>query len=98
LNDPFEEKSAFVLSCIYSQGWNAAKKMLAVGTGDMAASQAAATNPYRAGEAGEERERWMKGFTEALASPAGPFVGTGGHIRRALPARRISAAMGHGSE
>ena len=71
MNDPSEEKSAFVLSRIYGQGWNAAKKLLASGGGGVGAPQAAAYNPYRVAE---ERSRWTKGFMEALDRPTKRFA------------------------
>ena len=52
------ESSAFQLSRVYSQGWNAARKLLAAGKGDLDAKAAAARNPYRTGE---ENARWTKG-------------------------------------
>ena len=79
MNEPSKENSAFVLSRIYSQGWNAAKKLLASGRGDVDAPQAAASNPYRTAE---ERSRWTKGFMEALESPTKPSAAPGGISRR----------------
>ena len=68
--------SAFLLSRIYSQGWNAAKKLVAEGAVGASAKDNAKTvvalNPYRQGT-DEQRERWTKGFTEALQSTAAPF-------------------------
>ncbi|MGQ0741414.1 MAG: hypothetical protein ACT4OG_03845 [Alphaproteobacteria bacterium] len=68
--------NAFRLSRIYSQGWNAARKLVAEGAVDSDAKTAVVLNPYRHGTA-EERERWTKGFTEALQSTAAPFSGLG---------------------
>ena len=65
------ETSAFQLSRIYSQGWNAARQLLAAGKSDLDAKDAAARNPY---PPGQERTRWMKGFLEALRSRAGSFT------------------------
>ena len=59
------DSNAFQLSRIYSQGWNATRKLVAQGAVDADAKTAAALNPYRTGTA-EERARWAKGFTEAL--------------------------------
>jgi len=73
------ETSAFELSRIYSQGWNAARKLLAAGQSDLDANQAAARNPY---PIGEENARWTKGFTEALQSRAGSFSTPGGNSWR----------------
>ena len=61
------ETSTFALSRIYGQGWNAAKKSLAVGR-TLSAAQAAKLNPYRSVE---ERARWTKGFEEGLLSRTG---------------------------
>lgn len=63
------ESNAFLLSRIYSQGWNAAKKNLAESSTDIDEAHGVELNPYRvAGQA----ERWMKGFKDALLSPTGP--------------------------
>ena len=64
------EASAFRLSRIYSQGWNAARKLAADSAQDDGESQSATLNPHRGGE---ERERWAKGFAEALQGRAGTF-------------------------
>lgn len=64
------EASAFQLSRIYGQGWNAARKLVADGASDAGEKQAATLNPHRGGE---ERERWAKGFAEALQGHAGSF-------------------------
>src|SRR5258708_10066767 len=69
------DTSAFQLSRIYSQGWNAARKLLAAGKSDLDASDAAAHNPH---PTGEENARWTKGFMEALQSRAGSFASPGG--------------------
>jgi hypothetical protein len=69
------ESSAFQLSRIYSQGWNAARKLLAGGKSDLDATEAASRNPY---PTGEENSRWTKGFMEALESRAGSFATPGG--------------------
>jgi hypothetical protein len=66
--------SAFQLSRIYSQGWNAAKKFLADGALDADVKAAVALNPYRTAE---ESVRWAQGFTEALESVAVPFNSPG---------------------
>jgi len=62
------EIDTFQLSRIYSQGWNAAKKLLADGTSDVDEVLASKLNPYRAEN---ETERWTRGFKEALQSRAG---------------------------
>ena len=69
------ESSAFQLSRIYSQGWNAARKLLAAGKSDLDGKVAAARNPH---PTGEENARWTKGFMEALESRAGSFATPGG--------------------
>lgn len=73
------DNSAFQLSRIYSQGWNAAKKLVADGGHDADAKTAAALNPYRTAE---ESARWARGFTEALQSIAVPFRAPRGNSRR----------------
>ena len=79
--------SAFQLSRIYGQGWNAARKLLAAGKSDLDAKVAAARNPF---PTGEESDRWTKGFMEALESRAGSFATPGGSSWR--PAvQRVSA-------
>lgn len=60
------EPNAFQLSRIYSQGWNAARKLLADARSDVDKAQAATLNPHRTVE---ERERWSRGFEEALRRP-----------------------------
>jgi hypothetical protein len=69
------ETSPFQLSRIYSQGWNAARKLLAAGKSDVGGTEAATGNPY---PTGEENSRWTKGFMEALESRAGSFATPGG--------------------
>jgi hypothetical protein len=69
------EANTFQLSRIYSQGWNAARKLLAGGKSDLDATEAASRNPY---PTGEESLRWTKGFMEALESRAGSFATPGG--------------------
>jgi len=69
------ETNTFQLSRIYSQGWNAAKKLLAAGKSNLDATDAEARNPY---PTGQESSRWTKGFMDALASRAGPFSTRGG--------------------
>ncbi len=73
------DSSAFQLSRIYSQGWNAAKKLAADGDLDAGGKTAAALNPYRTAV---ESVRWAKGFNEALQSTAVPFNTAGGSSRR----------------
>ena len=62
--------SAFNLSRIYGQGWNAAKKQLADRDED-SPPPTAGTNPYTTVE---ERERWSKGFEDGLRSRTGARV------------------------
>ena len=62
------EPSAFQLSRIYGQGWNAAKQLLADGPEDLHPKQAATLNPY---QSAAERARWNKGFEEGLLSRSG---------------------------
>jgi hypothetical protein len=83
------EPSAFQLSRIYSQGWNAARKLLAGGNSNLDATDAAARNPY---PDGQESTRWTKGFMEALKSRAGPFATPGGSSWR--PAVQSALADG----
>jgi hypothetical protein len=73
------EINDFQLSRIYSQGWNAARKLLAGGKSHLEAADAAARNPY---PTGQENLRWTKGFMEALESRAGPFTTPGGSAWR----------------
>jgi hypothetical protein len=70
------EANAFALSRIYAQGWNAGKKLLASGKGDVSAPDVAARNPH---SSPEERSRWMKGVTDAFASRTGPLTTSGGN-------------------
>ena len=70
------EANAFALSRIYAQGWNAGKKLLAGGNGDVTAHDMAARNPH---STPEERLRWIKGVTDAFASQAGSFTTPGGN-------------------
>jgi hypothetical protein len=79
------QTSAFELSRIYGQGWNAAKKLLAAGKGMVDAAAEAAHNPHLGAE---ERSRWAKGFMEAVASRAGAFTTPGGNSWRPTAARR----------
>jgi hypothetical protein len=82
------ETNAFQLSRIYSQGWTAARKLLAGGKSHLEAAEAAARNPY---PAGQENSRWTKGFMEALESRAGPFATPGGSSWRPT-VQRVPAA------
>jgi hypothetical protein len=59
-----ETSSAFDLSRIQAEGWNAARKYLASGDpGD--AKKIAALNPYRGPI---ERARWYTGFNSAVSA------------------------------
>ena len=62
------EPSAFELSRIYGQGWNAAKQLLVEGPRHLHRKQATALNPYHSVA---ERTRWSKGFEEGLLSRTG---------------------------
>ena len=62
------EPSAFELSRIYGQGWNAAKQLLADGPEDLDPKQTTTLNPYKSVA---ERTRWSKGFEEGLLSRTG---------------------------
>jgi len=64
------DASAFQLSRIYGQGWNAAKQLLADHAEDLDPKRASTLNPY---QTVEERTRWSRGFEEGLLSR------TGGH-------------------
>ena len=81
------QTTAFELSRIYGQGWSAAKRLLAAGQG-MVDAAAEAHNPHLGAE---ERSRWAKGFTEAVASRAGAFTTPGGNSWRPTIARREPA-------
>ena len=59
------DASGFVLSRIYGQGWNAAKKLMAEESGAALALQLPSLNPYRTGA---ESARWASGFIDALGS------------------------------
>jgi hypothetical protein len=71
------DSSAFQLSRIYRQGWNAARKLVAEGAVDADAKTAATLNPYQTTRTAEERARWAQGFTDALRSTAVPFNASG---------------------
>jgi hypothetical protein len=73
------ETNAYVLSRIYAQGWNAGKKMLASGKGEISSANAAVCNPYATPE---EQSRWMKGFTDSLEGRTSPFTTLGGNSWR----------------
>lgn len=74
------DSNAFQLSRIYSQGWNAARKLVAEGAVDADAKTGAALNPYRT-RAPAQSERWAQGFNDALQSKALPFNAAGGSSR-----------------
>lgn len=84
-----QDTSAFELSRIYGQGWNAAKKLIADGRSDVSDTDAATLNPY---SAVAERTRWSEGFKQALSSSAKPFRapgdsgwGRGAHVKKETP-------------
>jgi len=89
LSDVQPNTSAYVLSRIYAQGWNAGKKMLASGKGEVSSASAAMPNPYTTPE---EQSRWMKGFTDSFESRGGSFTAPGG-LPRAVPARKMKAGI-----
>jgi len=62
--------SAFNLSRIYGQGWNAAKKQLA-DRNEESPQPTASANPYTTVE---ESERWSKGFKDGLRGRTGARV------------------------
>ena len=84
------QTSAFELSRIYGQGWNAAKKLLAAGQGTVDAATGVARNPH---SGAEERARWTRGFREAVESRAGAFTTPGGNSWRPAVARRDPAKV-----
>ena len=55
--------TAFKLSRIFAEGWNAAGKLSAAESDGLDPSGAAALNPY---VAEPERSRWSEGFVKAL--------------------------------
>lgn len=77
--------SAFRLSRIYGQGWNAAKQILAHQAESPHPKQSETLNPYASAE---ERTRWSKGFEEGLLSR------TGAHTGATSRARHHRARMG----
>ena len=88
MSDVQPNTSAYVLSRIYAQGWNAGKKMLASGEGEVS-SAGAIRNPYATPE---EQSRWMKGYTDSFESRGGSFTAPGG-LPRAVPARKMKAGI-----
>ncbi len=89
MSDVRPETSAYVLSRIYAQGWNAGKKMLASGQ-EVSSASAAVRNPYATPE---EQSRWMKGFTDSLERRAGPFATPVGNSWRS-PGSKAKAGIG----
>lgn len=89
MSDSHPDTSAYVLSRIYAQGWNAGKKMLASGQGEISSASAAVRNPYATPE---EQSRWMKGFTDSLESRAGSFTTPAGNSWRS-PASKAKAGV-----
>ena len=67
------DASAFRLSRIYGQGWNAAKQLLAHQVEGSHPKQSDTLNPYHSAE---ERTRWSKGFEEGLLSRTGAHTRT----------------------
>ena len=58
------EPSAFALSRIHAQGWNAAKGLSSDDRAMLDAARISELNPY---PTGAERVRWHEGFTEGIA-------------------------------
>jgi hypothetical protein len=56
-------ESAFVLSRVYAEGWNAAKKLSASECDELDSAGIAALNPYGTDA---KRQRWSDGFAKAL--------------------------------
>jgi hypothetical protein len=56
-----DDKTAFLQSRIYAQGWNAARRLLVSGVGDP--KTMATLNPH---QSEPERTRWNEGFTKAM--------------------------------
>jgi hypothetical protein len=79
------DTKAYEFSRIFRQGWNAAKKLLADGRPLDSHTDAAALNPY---SAGQEHLRWAEGFEQALSSPAKPFNTPGGSAWRPAKLKR----------
>jgi hypothetical protein len=79
LSDVEPNTSAYVLSRIYAQGWNAGKKLAAGGKGEFSSAVTAVRNPYATPE---EQSRWMKGFTDSFQSRGEPFTTPGGNSWR----------------
>jgi hypothetical protein len=57
--------SAFRLSRIQAEGWNAARRLPLLGREKFSAEKMESLNPYSAGPA---RSRWAEGFMSALAA------------------------------
>jgi hypothetical protein len=56
-------ETAFTLSRVYAEGWNAAKKLTATECDALDAASMATLNPYAAGA---KQQRWGDGFAKAL--------------------------------
>jgi len=56
-------ETAFTLSRVYAEGWNAAKKLTASECDDLDPKSMAALNPYGTDV---KRQRWSDGFAKAL--------------------------------
>lgn len=70
------DTSAYRLSRIYGEGWNAAKKSLLHRAEGLRTKPPSTENPH---EMPEERARWNKGFEDGLRSR------TGAHTSSNLP-------------
>jgi len=86
LSDGRARTSAFELSRVHGQGWNAARKLLAA-EGDVDPRDAAACNPYRSAE---KRARWTQGFVAALGSRAGVSTAPGRNFWRPPAVKKIA--------
>ncbi len=58
------DPSAFALSRIHAQGWNAAKGLSSDDRAELDADRISALNPYAAGA---EQLRWHEGFMQGIA-------------------------------
>ena len=83
MTDVRPDTSAYVLSRIYAQGWNAGKKMPPGDNADISLA-GLERNPY---VTPVEQSRWMKGFTDSFDSRAAPFTPPGRTSRHNLAAK-----------